>query len=126
MTEVDLKKENAGLAALMREKLGVGGRDLSAGQKRAGRMLPRWVRRDLTFLREQETMSGHPRLQAQVDTRRVRKVENRVRDYLGDIDPAERRKDRFLGIAAVVAFNFLLLAGLVIGFLAWKGVIGPP
>ncbi len=126
MAEIDAERMNAELAGLMRQKLGVGGKGLSGRSRRAGRMMPRWVHRDLRFLAEQETLSGHPRFLALVDPPRFAKVQKRVRAYLDEIDPAERAKDRWLNITAVVAFNFLVLAGLIIAFLAWRGVIGPP
>jgi hypothetical protein len=93
--------------------------------RKAGRALPRWVRRDLAFLSAQEDLVGHPKLRMQIDTGQVAKVARRVAQHLDGIDPRERQKDRWLGIAAVVAFNFLLVAGIVIAVLAWRGVIGP-
>lgn len=121
----DIFQINAELAHLMGQKLGVSGRALGKATRRAGRALPRWVRRDLAFLRDQEALAAHPKLRMQIDTDEVSKAARRVTRHLDAIDPAERAKDRWLGIAGVVAFNFLLLAGLVIAVLAWRGVIGP-
>ncbi|MFV0244164.1 MAG: hypothetical protein ACK5IB_03965 [Qingshengfaniella sp.] len=125
MGEVDPGRITADLAGLLHRKLGVGGADLQAGQQRAGRMLPRRLRRDLAFLSDQELMASHPRLAAQVDLVAVARAERRVRLWLARIDPAERRKDRALRTTAVVALNLLVLAGLIVAVLAWRGMIGP-
>ena len=121
----DIAQVNADLAHLVAQKLGVSSAGLDKARRRAGRLLPRWVRRDLRWLAAQETMAGHPKLRMQIDTARVSKVARRVARHLEAIDPKERAKDRWLGLAAVVAFNFLLVAALVIAVLAWRGVIGP-
>lgn len=124
-TNPDIAQVNADLAHLVAQKLGVSGAGLDKARRRAGRLLPRWVRRDLSWLATQEAMAGHPRLRMQIDTARVAKVAGRVARHLETIDPKERAKDRWLGLAAVIAFNFLLVAALVIAVLAWRGVIGP-
>jgi hypothetical protein len=121
----DIASVNADLAAMMAERLGVSGRALAVSTRRAGRALPRWVRRDLAFLDQQETLAAHPKLRAFVDAAGAGRAARRVAAHLETIDPAERRKDRILGILAVIAFNVLLLAGIAVTVLAWRGVIGP-
>jgi len=121
----DLSAVNADLATLMAERLGVSGAALKDKTRRAGRSLPRWVRRDLAFLDMQESLAMHPKLRGVADLRRAAAAARRVAAYLESIDPAECRKDRIYGILAVIAFNLLLIAALVVTVLAWRGVIGP-
>ncbi len=121
----DLTRINAELADKIASRIEVRGRTLGRAARKAGRELPRWVRRDIAYLQEAELWAGHPKLRAMVDTRRAGRAARRVSAWLDGIDPAERRKDRWLRLLAVIAFNFLLLVAAVIAVLAWRGLIGP-
>ena len=48
---------------------------------------------------------------------------DRVMEHLAGIDVAERRKDRWLGLAASVAFNLMCVAVAFITFLWWCGYV---
>jgi hypothetical protein len=110
---------------LMQARLGLSAATLDDQLCKAGRSLPRRVRRAGAYLVQAEAMSGQPRLFRQIDAARLDRAERICRTYLQGIDPAERKKDKVLRLLAVVAFNFLLLAALVIAVLAWRGIIGP-
>ena len=125
MAEPSQAQRNAALARRMGEKLGVGKGDLPKVRRRAGRWLPRWLRRDADYLIEAETLATHPKLRHLVDPARAAKAEKRLRAHLDTRDPAKERTDRLLGQLAAFAFNVLLFAALVIAFLWWRGLIGP-
>ncbi|WP_068109758.1 hypothetical protein [Tropicimonas marinistellae] len=122
MNQTALSETNAALAVLMREKLGVGGEDqLEVKLRRAGRLLPRAVRKDANYLVEMEKLAQHPKLSRQIDGERLNRAQAHLRNHLDTIDPADRRKGRILGIVAPLAFNLLLIAAALIVWMAWSG-----
>lgn len=114
------------LAVFMGEKLDVPGDDLNTVVKRAGRMLPRRMRREADYLIAAQTMIHHPRLRPLVDDARVRQATTRLRVHVKDRDPGKERTDRLLGQIAGFVFNMLIFAALLITVLVWRGVLGPP
>ena len=125
MAEPTQAERNAALASRMGDKLGVGRGSLQRVKGRAGRWLPRWLRRDADYLIEAEALAKHPKLRHMVDPARAAKAEKRLLAHLATRDPAKERTDRLLGQLAAFAFNMLLLAALVIAVLWWRGLIGP-
>ena len=117
---MDVVETNRELAALMRERLGIRrGETLAEKMRRGGRLLPRKVRREAQYLVETETRVAVPKLAFQMDVARTQKAAEVVRRYLETVDAADRRKGVLLGILGWLAFNFLLISGLVIWWL-WE------
>ena len=124
MSEFDLHKANADLVQLFRQRLGIRrGDTLEAKLRVAGRLVPKHERRAGRVLVEAERMWENPRLRRRYGPEELAAAERTLRTWLGSVDPAERRKDVVLGVLASLAFNFLLLAGAVIGWMAWSGRI---
>ena len=119
----DLSTRFVKLRTLLAEKLGVGPGDLSRQIRRAGRRLPRKVRREAEFLARAEAMSRHPRLSRLLDPREVARAENRVARHLGGIDPARQRRDRRQNRLAAVGFYLLVTFALVVTVLWWRGYV---
>ncbi len=113
----------AQIAALMRERLGVSGATLAACLERAGRHLPRRIRRQARRLAEAEPSLEHPKLGIVLDHCGLRGAAREVRAHLERIDPAERRKDWWLGVLAGLAFNLLVFGAGLILFLRWRGFV---
>ncbi len=105
----------------MEERLGVRGRTLEAKLRRAGRMVPRWVQRNAFQLVEAERLTAHPKLMRQVDPAGLDVAYSKVETWLKTVDPAERRKDKILGLLAVNAFNLIVVATGFVAWLAWSG-----
>jgi hypothetical protein len=99
----------------------VRGNGLEAKLNRAGRLLPKWVRREAERLVQAERMLGHPKLMMQTDPIVIRDAAKRCEKYLKSIDPAERRKDAILGFLAVNSLNTLLIAAAFIAYMSWSG-----
>ena len=118
-----LDKEIADLDRLMEERLRVSGRDLPARLRRAGRMLPRAMRRRARALIEAQTMLRTPKLARRVDIAGRQADAERLAAYLKTLDPAEARKTALIRLAAAIAFNLLVVAGLVLAVLLWRGLI---
>lgn len=109
------------IAALIEARLGVRGKGLEAKLRRAGRLLPRWVRREARRLAEAQRLTGHPKLMMQTDPQALESAYRKCETWLRNVDPAARRKDRILGLLAVNAANLLILAALFIAYLVWAG-----
>jgi len=109
------------IARLIEEKLGVGGVGLEAKLRRAGRDLPRWVRREAAALAEAAAFSASPRLAKRIDPARIERAFAACEAWLSAVDPAERRKDRWLGFLAVNAVNLTVLAAALVAVLIWTG-----
>jgi len=125
MAERPLEERNRDLSRHLGEKLDVPGGDLRTVVARAGRLLPRRLRRDARYLVEAQEMAGHPKLAKLLDPARLARADARLRDHVRDRDPDRERVDRRLGWLAGLAFNMILLAALVIAVLYWRGLIGP-
>lgn len=111
------------LRRLFGERLGLRGDSLAAQVRRAGRSLPRHIRRDADYLTQVEAMSRNPRLARRVDPRRSAGAQRSVALWLRQIDPRERARTRLINIAALVAFNLLAVFGLVVFVLVRRGLI---
>jgi hypothetical protein len=99
----------------------VRGDGLETKLRRAGRLLPRWVRRDAALLVQAERVAGHPKLRMQIDASGLDAAYRHCDGWLRGVDPNERRKDRVLGLLAVNAFNLLLLTTGFIVWMVWSG-----
>jgi len=124
MAEPTLQQMTAEIAELMRGRLGVRrGTGLEAKLRRAGRLLPRKVRRAAWALAEAERRAAHPKLMRQVDMAAMKAAHARVKAHLETIDPADRRWGTLLGILAPLAFNLLAIFAALVAWLSWSGRI---
>lgn len=108
---------------LLGEKLGLAGPDLRGQVRRAGRRLPRRVRRDAEVLVRAETMARHPRFARLVDPREVARAERRLSHHLRSIDVAAQRRNRRLNRLATAGFYLLATFALVVTLLWWRGLV---
>ncbi len=111
------------LCALLDEKLSLRRGTLQTRLNRAGRRLPARIRAQAQVVAEAETLAAHPKLARRIDHLRVTRAHAEVRAHLRSIDPADRRRGALLGVLGGLAFNLLLLAGLTLTFLRWRGIL---
>lgn len=111
------------VSTLLHERLGARGRDLGRQVRRAGRRLPRRLRAEAAVLVQAAEMAAHPRLARRVDGAAVARAARVLSDHLRQVNPAERRRTRIVGMAAVVAFNLMVLGAGVVGVLVWRGYV---
>ena len=123
MAQVSVEHLATSLEALMERRMGVGGRGLAAKLRRAGRRLPKHVRRDAQMIAEAVPVAQNPKLARQIDLARLEVAERRVAAFLRTYDRADRRKGAVLGLLGSLAFNLLTLGGIVIAVLVWRGLI---
>ena len=105
------------------EKLGLRARTLDRQIKKAGRLLPRAVRRDAVFLSQCLTVADNPKLSKMYDMNRATAAHETVMTYLDTIDPAEERRAKTLSVVTSIAFALLVTAALVLFVLSQRGFI---
>ena len=119
----DIQSQIAQTVELLRAKLGVKDKTLTASVRKAKRRLPRRVYKQALLLSKAEPMADHPKLRLVLDTPKLARASQEVQDYLTAIDLADRRWGRFVGMLGGLAFNLLALIVLILIFLWWQGFI---
>lgn len=114
---------NDPLSVLMHERLGIRGRDLRAQVRRAGRLLPKRLRREAHTILKARRAADHPKLARQVDTARVARAEAALTEHLNAIDPAERRKDRILWALGKLSALGIAIFILLVWFAWSRGLV---
>ena len=120
MTPEDIRQKADEVSALMRAQLGLHGADLARQVARAGRMMPRALRREARYLAQTAAMAENPKLVRMVDFARVSRAHGQVSAFLNGQDPRQRRANAVIGVVGVIAFNLLVVAMILIGWLAWR------
>ena len=110
LDQKDLETKAREMQRGLQTKLGVQGRDVSHALARAGRRLPARVRREGRVFAQAAFMARNPKMARRLEGATVQTAYDRVMEHLAGIDVAERRKDRWLGLAASVAFNLICVA----------------
>lgn len=121
MSAVTIQQMADRVAQLLEERLGLGGRDLSAKLKRAGRALPKKVRDSGKSLAAAAHKSRNPKLLSQIDMVEVTEAYDVCVKHLITVDPIGRRRDLFAGMVGSVGFGVLVLLVALFGFMAWRG-----
>ncbi|HOZ34025.1 MAG TPA: hypothetical protein PLM52_14200 [Tabrizicola sp.] len=111
------------VAQLLEERLSVGGRDLGAKLKRAGRILPKRVRDGADLLAVAAEKSRNPKLLGQIDMGEVADAYDVCVRHLTTIDPAGRRRDTVAGMVGFVGYGILFLVIGIMAVLLWRGFL---
>lgn len=120
---MDLHTAAERLSRLMEERLDIGGEGLAAKYRRAGRRVPRWVKREIAALLEALELAENPRTLPRVDMVRIETGVARAESWLKSVDPWDRRKGIVLSWLAVNAMNLILVLALALGVMAWRGLL---
>lgn len=121
MAEKDIDAMARRIEALLDRDFGTGKRGLAAALDKAGRRLPRRMRKAGRMVADADFMAGHPKLVWQIDRKRVGRAAERLAEYLESVDPKARRIDMTLSILRSLAVNLLLLAGILLALAYWRG-----
>lgn len=116
LTARDFDLRDRALARVFEAQLGVKSRSLGQALRRAGRRLPRHVRKQGAFILQAQALAGNPKLARQIDPRAVESAYADITAHLEAIDVADERKGRLLNLAGIIAANILLVAA---GFVLW-------
>ena len=121
--EPDIAARAEAIRAELRARLGVSGRDLEQALRRAGRLLPRRVRARIAEIVAAQKLAGNPRLERRLDHRRLEQAHRDVSAHLEAIDRADLRRGRLLGLAGQAAFHLIVVAGVFVYWLWWRGYV---
>ena len=110
-----------GLADLIEQKLGVRGKGLERKLHKAGRLLPRYVRREAAQIVAAQRLTAHPKLMMQTDPSALDRAFKHCERWLKAIDPAKRRRDKVLKFLGLNALNMLVIGAAFIAYLVWAG-----
>lgn len=121
MDQFDMERRREKLLKLLREKLGIKAQTLERGFRRAGRRLPRSVRREAAVLVRAETLMAHPKLSRQIDGTALDRAYVTVTKHLKAIDAADARLGRILSVAGTIAFNLIVVFTAFVTWMWWSG-----
>lgn len=119
----DIEQKVRRLQDLLKQKFRIETADLGVGLKKAGRRLPRRVRKAGAVLVEAETNVGHPKLAQMADAKAVARAFQTIETHLTGIDVADRRKGAVLGVLGSIAFNLILVFLIVMLVLWWRELV---
>lgn len=111
------------VAGLLSEKLGAKGRNLERRLAHSRRELPRRVRRSGDALVAAQKMGANPKLAMRVDSEDLAKCYASISRYLVEVDGAAVRSRKRFNMLAAVAAQFLMVVGLLVALLMWRGFI---
>ena len=114
--EADIAEKAENLRKAMHSQLRIRGRSFAGAVRRAGRMLPRRLRRQADVIIKAQGVGGHPKLLRMIDRAAVDAAYADISGYLAGIDPADVRRGWWLRFAGVAVVNVLIVA---IGFVVW-------
>jgi hypothetical protein len=98
-----VEEVRAGLA----DKLRVRGRSLAVQVRKAGRRLPRAVRRDAVYLVQTVGLADNPKLARMIDMARAQAAHRNILQFLQTVDVAAERRGIALQIIASIALAIL-------------------
>ncbi|WP_146174174.1 hypothetical protein [Litoreibacter ponti] len=113
----------ARIFALLGEKLGVRGRTLERRVSRAGRMLPRQIRRAAAELVQADEMAQDPRMCLRLDPEVVHAAYSTCCDYLEAIDVGARKSKARFDFAAGLIVRVGVVCAATLGILTWRGFL---
>ena len=111
------------IRSLMETRLRIRGKTLEAQVRKAGRLLPRNVRREATYLAHAATIMMHPKLVRMVDGAKATQAHARLVYFLNSVDPNDRAKGMLLNWLGAVAFIILVTFIAVVFVLVQRGIV---
>lgn len=118
-----LNHKIAEISALMQSHLRIKGRSLRVQESRAGRLLPRAVRRDIRYLLDTAALGDNPKLARMINTDKVARAHRNTVAYLQAIDVKERRKTALLNVTASIALGLIAVFVVVLYVLVQRGFV---
>lgn len=112
MSAVTFQQMADRIAALMEERLRIGGSGLKAKLKKGGRLLPRRVRAAAHSLAETAELAQNPKLLAQLDPEKAAADYDLCLKHLNGVTRKAIALPLLLGLATTLGLAILLLAGL--------------
>lgn len=123
MSAVTIQQMAERITTLMEQRLRLKGKDLREKLRKGGRMLPRRVRAAAEQLADAAERSQNPKLLLQIDEAAVVSAYDICSKHLGKIDAAFLRTSSMLRTARSIVISLLVVAGLAIAVLYWRGYL---
>lgn len=111
------------LAELLEDRLRIRGKGLDGKLARTGRQVPRNIRAALVRVAEAATMAQNPKLYLQIDHEQVAADYDLALRHLNALDRWDRRKGALLSWLTSTLFAMIVLGGLVVAVLRWRGFL---
>lgn len=121
--EADINAKAETLRKALHAKLSMSGRSFAGTVRRAGRLLPRRIRRQADVIIKAQELGGHPKLMRMVDQKAVDAAFKDIKTYLGRIDPADRKRTWWLKWTGLNVMNVLIVMSGFVIWLVWSGHI---
>ena len=109
------------LTAFMSQQLRLKGATFSEVASKAGRKIPRRLKRDIAVISDAETLIQNPKLAIRIDEKQFAKSERRLRAHLEGFDPKAERRGEILDTIAKVAFVVVVVVLALFFFLISVG-----
>lgn len=119
----DITERMEQIRQLLGEKLGIRGGDLAEALRKGQHRLPRQLYKAGQNLVDAQPVLNHPKLALTVEKDALHKSADALQEFLEQIDLSDRRKGFLLSMVGGMVFNLLVLFGLVIWFLVWRGLL---
>ena len=117
-----LNADLADISKLLEKHLHLTG-EFSKIMRKAGKHVPRKIRKRMNLLVEAAHIQGHPRLAQTLDEAALKVHARVVKQHLAQINLGDRRKGKVLEIAGTCAFSLLVVLALLFLVLRWRGFV---
>jgi hypothetical protein len=123
MLNESLQSQIKEVSSLMTVQMRVRGKTLERQLRKAGRRLPKRLRREAGYLIEAAKLSANPKLVRMVDTDRTDKAHKLLVEHLKSLDPADALKGRILGMLGTASAVLILVFVVVVYVLVQRGLV---
>lgn len=124
MSAVSIQQMADRVADLLQSRLRLRGNGLSEKLQRGGRLLPRGVRKAAQALAVAAKQAENPRLMMQLDLEKVAADYDLCVRHLNGLGARDRRIGMMLDFGARLALIVLMVGGLLLAVLYWRGFLG--
>ena len=123
MSAITVQQMADRVAQLMEARLRIRGNGLAEKLRHARGMMPRRVQAEAAILAKYAALAQNPKMLPQVDQHRVAEAYDTCVQHLNGVGQIERVRSMALGIASSILFRMLVVGGLLLWFLIWKGYV---
>lgn len=111
------------ISHLLATRLGAKGPTLAIQLRRAGRSLPKAMRREARVLIRAEQLRLHPKLYHTIQPAEVTRAHKALRSHLRGVSALDRRLGGVLGFLGAVSAGVLLIGAVAVTVLVWRGYL---
>lgn len=108
---------------LLESQLRIRAKTLDLQVRKAGRLLPRNLRRDATYLAQAATVMHHPKLSRMIDETKAQQAHARLKNFLVGVDPKDRARGKLLGWLGSIAFMLIVVFVVAVAVLVKRGIV---